>query len=120
MHAICTDAYGAPEVLSLQEIPTPSLAPGEYSSRSRRHPSTPRRLESSTWRGTDVQWSDLPPRVLGADFSGKVVTCGPGTRDFKPGDEVFGWYAFKGGAYAEYVKVTSQNIARKPPSNPGF
>lgn len=120
MHAICTDAYGAPEVLSLQEIPTPSLAPGEYLVKVEASSVNP--VDWKVRRGEVRMFSGLisPPRVLGADFSGKVVTCGPGTRDFKPGDEVFGMVrAFKGGAYAEYVKVTSQNIARKP-SNLSF
>ncbi|MBK8974240.1 MAG: NAD(P)-dependent alcohol dehydrogenase [Hahellaceae bacterium] len=115
MHAICTRTYGEPDVLSLSDYPTPALAPGEYLVKVEASSVNP--VDWKVRRGEVRFFSGLhtPPPILGADFSGTIAACGPGTRDFKPGDEVFGMVrAFKGGAYAEYVKVTSQNIARKP------
>ncbi|KAJ9162291.1 Zinc-binding dehydrogenase [Coniochaeta hoffmannii] len=59
----------------------------------------------------------LPPQApptLGVEFSGTVASLGPGPHgDFREGDEVFG-LAY-GGAYAEYVAVSSKMLLRKPP-----
>lgn len=59
----------------------------------------------------------LPPQApstLGVEFSGVITAFGPGSHgDFKKGDEVFG-LAY-GGAYAEYIAVSSKMLLHKPP-----
>lgn len=63
----------------------------------------------------------LPPQApltLGVEFGGTVESLGPeaGSGDghaFRPGDEVFG-LAY-GGAYAEYIAVSTKMLLRKPP-----
>ncbi|GAB1313890.1 Zinc-binding dehydrogenase [Madurella fahalii] len=55
------------------------------------------------------------PSTLGVEFSGIIESLGPGgDRDggLKPGDAVFG-LAY-GGAYAEYIAVSSKMLLRKP------
>ncbi|KXX73533.1 Quinone oxidoreductase PIG3 [Madurella mycetomatis] len=55
------------------------------------------------------------PSTLGVEFSGTIEELGPGgDRDgsFKPGDPVFG-LAY-GGAYAEYIAVSSKMLLHKP------
>ena len=53
------------------------------------------------------------PSTLGVEFSGTIETFGPGNHGvFNPGDEVFG-LAY-GGAYAEYVAVSSKMLIHKP------
>lgn len=58
----------------------------------------------------------LPPQApstLGVEFSGTIESFGPGEHgNFKSGDEVFG-LAY-GGAYAEYIAVSSKMILHKP------
>ncbi|KAK3327335.1 hypothetical protein B0T19DRAFT_160112 [Cercophora scortea] len=58
----------------------------------------------------------LPPQApatLGVEFSGTIVRLGPGNHgDFSVGDEVFG-LAY-GGAYAEYIAVSSKMLLLKP------
>ncbi|KAK4191220.1 quinone oxidoreductase [Podospora australis] len=59
----------------------------------------------------------LPPQApstLGVEFSGTISSFGPGSShgDFKEGDEVFG-LAY-GGAYAEYISVSSKMLLHKP------
>ncbi|KAJ5656988.1 hypothetical protein N7507_008938 [Penicillium longicatenatum] len=58
----------------------------------------------------------LPPQApstLGVEFSGVVeVLGGDGACDFKAGDEVFG-LAY-GGAYAEYIVVSTKMLVHKP------
>ncbi|KAI0134188.1 hypothetical protein BJ170DRAFT_699820 [Xylariales sp. AK1849] len=58
----------------------------------------------------------LPPQApstLGVEFSGTIESFGSGSHgDFKKGDAVFG-LAY-GGAYAEYVAVSSKMLLHKP------
>ena len=58
------------------------------------------------------------PIILGSDLSGEVVKCGPSASRFGIGDEVFGMQPLAGGmgAYAEYVAIDENALARKPPS----
>ncbi|KAK4089693.1 hypothetical protein PCL_06003 [Purpureocillium lilacinum] len=53
------------------------------------------------------------PKTLGVEFSGVVEAFGPGEHGvFKQGDEVLG-LAY-GGAYAEYIAVSSKMLIHKP------
>jgi len=52
------------------------------------------------------------PKTLGVEFSGIVEDLTDGITDFKKGDEVFG-LAY-GGAYAEYIAVSSKMCIHKP------
>ncbi|EON65475.1 NADPH2:quinone reductase [Coniosporium apollinis CBS 100218] len=55
------------------------------------------------------------PSTLGVEFSGTIVSFPPGAEnpeDFAEGDEVFG-LAY-GGAYAEYIAVSTHMLVRKP------
>lgn len=58
----------------------------------------------------------LPPqagKILGVEFSGIIEELGSETKEhFKVGDEVFG-LAY-GGAYAEYIQVSSRMLMHKP------
>lgn len=58
----------------------------------------------------------LPPQApstLGVEFSGTITGFGPGAHDdFREGDAVFG-LAY-GGAYAEYIAVSSKMLLHKP------
>lgn len=53
------------------------------------------------------------PKTLGVEFSGVIESFGPGDHGpFKAGDEVLG-LAY-GGAYAEYIAVSSKMLIHKP------
>ncbi|KAG8623207.1 hypothetical protein KVT40_008183 [Elsinoe batatas] len=58
----------------------------------------------------------VPPQAsstLGVEFSGEIVSIAPGAeRGFKAGDAVFG-LAY-GGAYAEYIAVSTHMLVHKP------
>jgi len=54
-------------------------------------------------------------KILGVEFSGTIEELsgeGGGKEGFKTGDEVFG-LAY-GGAYAEYIAVSTHMLVRKP------
>ncbi|KAL5356584.1 hypothetical protein BJX96DRAFT_171747 [Aspergillus floccosus] len=53
------------------------------------------------------------PKTMGVEFSGTIAALGPDScADFKVGDEVFG-LAY-GGAYAEYIAVSTNMLIHKP------
>lgn len=55
------------------------------------------------------------PKTLGVEFSGTIESFGEGDHgSFKTGDEVFG-LAY-GGAYAEYIAVSSKMLLHRPPN----
>jgi NADPH:quinone reductase-like Zn-dependent oxidoreductase len=55
-------------------------------------------------------------KILGADVAGRVEAIGKSARQFKPGDEVFGYLpsATGCGTFAEYVCATENLLALKP------
>ena len=120
MQAITYQAYGAPSVLSLQEIETPVLA---------EHDVLVRVLAASvnSWdrdnllgafanRGM-LGWIRPKVRVLGGDIAGRVESVGASVTRWKPGDEVLcdlsgsGW-----GAFAAYARAPEAMLAAKPAS----
>lgn len=55
------------------------------------------------------------PRAMGSDFSGTVISVGPGVTRFKPGDAVFGLAPIKeSGAFGQAVVTSVNFIAAKP------
>jgi NADPH:quinone reductase-like Zn-dependent oxidoreductase len=55
-------------------------------------------------------------QVLGADIAGVVEAVGEGTKDFQPGDEVYGDIAGAGfGGFAEYAVIPERLLAKKSP-----
>lgn len=55
------------------------------------------------------------PRAMGMDFSGTVISAGPGVTRFKPGDAVFGMARFKQcGAFGHAVITNETFLAHKP------
>jgi len=55
------------------------------------------------------------PGAMGMDFSGIVISTGPGVTRFRPGDAVFGMARFKQcGAFGEAVITKETFLARKP------
>jgi NADPH:quinone reductase-like Zn-dependent oxidoreductase len=125
MRAIIQDRYGPPEeVLQLREMDVPIPGPDEVLVRARAasvHPDVwhvvtghPRVLRLM---GAGVRRPKQP--VPGSDMAGVVEAVGRDVTAFAPGDAVFGethrgmqWV--NGGAYAEYVCVPHEVLARKP------
>jgi NADPH:quinone reductase-like Zn-dependent oxidoreductase len=112
--AIITEKYGDVDVLGQQEVEKPAIKEDEILVRVHAFSINP-----VDWK---IRRGDLkllvgrrPPRVLGGDYSGAVAEVGKQITNFKIGDEVFGMVnAFKGGTYAEFVRVKKEEIAPKP------
>ncbi|MCK2221882.1 NAD(P)-dependent alcohol dehydrogenase [Actinomadura sp. ATCC 31491] len=106
MKAIRYRAYGGPDVLELQDLPTP--APGDGEVLIRVHAAAINPGDSYLMRGIPrvlraaVGLTRPRTGALGADLAGRVEAVGRDVTSFRPGDEVFGCAT---GAFAEYVTV---------------
>jgi len=117
---ICTK-YGSPDVLQLQEIAKP--VPQDDEVLIRIHAAS---INARDWRMMRANpfFIRLAPggfmgpknKILGGDAAGRVEAVGRNVRQFKPGDEVFGYLpsATSRGTFSEYVCARENLIALKP------
>jgi NADPH:quinone reductase-like Zn-dependent oxidoreductase len=121
MKAIVCTKYGSPDVLQLQEVAKP--APKEDDVLIKIHAAS---INSRDWRLLRAKpfFIRLMPggflqpknKILGADVAGRVEAIGRYVKQFKPGDEVFGYLpsATGRGTFAEYVCANEKTITLKP------
>jgi NADPH:quinone reductase-like Zn-dependent oxidoreductase len=121
MKAIICTKYGSPDVLQLQEVAKP--APQDDEVLIKIHAAS---INSRDWRFMRanpffirlVPGGFLQPKnkILGADVAGRVEAIGSNVKQFKPGDEVFGYLpsATGRGTFAEYVCANENAITLKP------
>ncbi len=111
MKAIVRHKYGSPDVLGLEEVPTPTPADDEVLIKV--HATS---INASDWElltGSPLYirllgFGFLRPKfkILGSDIAGRIEAVGKNVKQFKPGDEVFGdTFACGLGGFAEYVCV---------------
>jgi NADPH:quinone reductase-like Zn-dependent oxidoreductase len=82
-------AYGGPEVMALEETPTPQAGPGELLVRVRAASVNP--IDWKMRRGLLAGAFPLAfPRTLGRDCAGDVAAVGAGVTEFAPGTLVAG------------------------------
>ena len=121
MKAIVCTKYGSPDVLQLQDVAKP--APKDDEVLIKIHAAS---INSRDWRMMRANpffirlapGSFLQPKnkILGADVAGRVDSVGRYVKQFKPGDDVFGYLpsATGRGTFAEYVCANENVIALKP------
>jgi NADPH:quinone reductase-like Zn-dependent oxidoreductase len=121
VQAMTYRAYGAPDVLQVTTVATPTPGPGEVLVQV--HAASLNQADLYLLRGEPLPLrlsSGLrrPKRpILGADIAGTVVTVGGGATRFQPGDAVYGDLAACGfGGFAEYVCAREEALAPKPAS----
>lgn len=109
MQAIRIHEYGGPEVLKLEELPTPQPGPGQA-------------LVEVAATGVNfveiyqrMGWYKLPalPAIMGGEGAGTVLQVGPGVTDVKPGDRV-AWLGGSTGSYATHTLVAANQLAPVP------
>jgi alcohol dehydrogenase len=114
MRAVRLHRYGGPEVLQLDEVPTPQPRRGQVLVEIHASSVNPVdwKIRSGGQRGL-VRYR--LPRALGLDVSGVVVAVGPGVTRFRVGDAVYGSPAHtEDGCYAEYAALPAVQLALKP------
>ena len=114
MRAVVQHEFGGPEVLVVEEVPTPEPIPTEVQVRV--HAAGVNPVDFKTRTGGRSKFLGEPPFTVGWDVSGTVTKLGAGVTRFRVGDEVFGmpWFPREAAAYAEYVTAPSRHFEHKP------
>jgi NADPH:quinone reductase-like Zn-dependent oxidoreductase len=117
VRAVVYDRYGSPDVLRVEDVPTPSPAAGQVLVRV-----AATSVNLSDWEG--LRGSPLYARLgglrsptrrtLGSDVAGRVEAVGEGVTRFRPGDEVYGDNLALKGGFAEYTVAAESALTRKP------
>jgi NADPH:quinone reductase len=107
MKAIVIPTFGGPDVLELQDVPTPTPGPGEALVRIAAAGVNYRDIYERTGR-----YGGTPPLIAGAEGAGTVEAVGEGVGLVKAGDRV----AFTNlpGAYAEYIAAPADRLVPLP------
>jgi NADPH:quinone reductase-like Zn-dependent oxidoreductase len=117
MKAVVYERYGGPDVLRVEDVPTPSPSTGqvllEVAATS---------INLSDWEG--LRGSPFYARLgglraprrptLGSDIAGLVEAVGHGVTRFQPGDEVYGDNLQLMGGFAQYAVAPESALAFKP------
>jgi NADPH:quinone reductase len=110
MKAIRVTAFGGPEVLKLEEVPTPQPGPGEVLVRI--HAAGVNPVETYIRAGTYARLPQLP-YTPGNDGAGVVEQVGPHVTEFKPGDRVYTAGSISG-TYAEFALCKKEQVHPLP------
>ena len=115
MQAVVYDRYGSADVLRLVELDKPVPEDDEVLVRVRAASINP--YDWHFMAGVPylmrLQFGLRKPKRgrPGVDLAGEVEAVGENVTEFRPGDEIFGWWD---GAFAEYVAVSQDQLALKP------
>ena len=124
MKAAVVERYGPPEVVQIQEVPTPVPADDEvlvkvFATTVNSGDARVRALQVPRGLSLPMRLSlgFTKPRkpILGFEMAGQVEAVGTAVAGFEPGDRVVGSRGFDFGCHAEHVTVAEQGaIARIP------
>ncbi len=110
MKAILVREFGAPEVMKLEEVPTPKPGPGQVLVKIRAAGVNP----YDTYMRAGVYAIKPPlPYTPGGDGAGIVEAVGDGVKKLKVGDRVYLAHPLTG-TYAEYALATESQAHRLP------
>ncbi len=121
MKAIICPKYGSPDVLQVREVVKP--VPQEDELLIQIHAASLNSRDIRMLRANPFYMRLMPGglfspknKVLGADLAGRVEAVGSNVRQYKPGDEVFGYLpsATGRGTFAEYVCARENLLTLKP------
>jgi NADPH2:quinone reductase len=110
MKAIRVHEFGSPEVLKLEEIPTPKPGAGQVLLRVRAIGVNP--YDTYMRAGTYAIKPPLP-YTPGSDAAGTIEAVGSGVTKVKPGDRVYTAKTVTG-AYAEYALALEEQVHSLP------
>ena len=109
MRAAVCPVYGPPEVVRVEEQPSPDVAPGQVRVRVG---AAAVNFPDVLLIANEYQISVPPPFVPGSEFAGVITEKSKGTEGFAVGDRVTGTGLF--GAFAEEVAVPVAGLVRIP------
>jgi NADPH:quinone reductase-like Zn-dependent oxidoreductase len=115
--AVVHDRYGPPDVLSVEDVPSPVPAAGQVRVKVVATSVNLSDWECLTGSPAYARLGGLRSparRTLGSDIAGVVDEVGPGVVGFRPGDEVYGDNLALKGGFAEYAVAPADALAPKP------
>jgi len=121
MKAIICPRYGSPDVLQLREVVKPVQREDEVLIQI--HAASLNSRDLRMLRAKPIFMRLMPGglfrpknKILGADVAGRVEAIGRNVKQFKPGDEVFGYLPSSTGrgTFAEFVCAREDLISLKP------
>jgi NADPH2:quinone reductase len=117
MRAIVVHEFGGPDVMKLENVPTPAPGPAEVLVRLRAAGVNP--VEAYVRAGAYARLPNLP-YTPGSDGAGEVDSVGAELKGFKRGDRVYisgdNSSAAGAGTYAEYALCRQAQLHPLPPS----
>lgn len=108
--------YGGPETMQLEDFVLATPGPGEVAVQIKFAAINP--IDWKVRNGyLKMVTGKSFPRAMGSDFSGTVISIGPGVTRVKPGDAVFGLSRMKeSGALGSALVTNETFLAKKPDS----
>lgn len=110
MRAALCRSYGPPEVVHVEDVPSPPLGAGQVRVRVR---AAAVNYPDALLVANEYQVSVPPPFVPGSEFAGVVTEVADGVTDVAVADRVVGTAMV--GAFAEEAVVTGAAVRRVPP-----
>ena len=110
MKAVIITRFGGPEVLAIEDVPTPQPGPGQVLVRV--HATALNRADLLQRQGKYPAPQGVVQNIPGLEFAGEIAELGPGATYWEKGERVFG--LTPGGAHAEYVVVEEGRLAEIP------
>ncbi|NYF96845.1 zinc-binding dehydrogenase [Janibacter cremeus] len=120
MRAAIRRRYGAPDVITFDDVPDPQPRRGEILVRV--HATTVNRTDCAYRSGRPwvnrlvCGWPRPRVLVLGSEYAGVVVGVGEDVDSFTPGDRVCGFVDGRPGAHAELVAVAADGLITRVPA----
>ena len=115
MNAMVIDRYGGPEEFRMAEVPMPKPKRGEVLVRTKFIGVNPKDVLVRKGKFRILTGKRFP-LIMGHDIAGEVVESTAGS-DLSVGELVYGMINdFAGRAYAEYVSIAANQVARVPKS----
>ena len=102
MKAVRLHRAGGPEVLVLDEVPTPVAGPGQVLVKAH---SIGVGIADQLVRTGRYPWMPPLPTIPGAEVSGHVAAVGAGVKGFREGDAVIASGVLDRSCYAEYLAI---------------
>lgn len=115
MRAVVCNAFGPPENLVVQEVPEPTVGPGQVLVDVKASAVT---FPDTLMLEDKYQFKTTPPYIPGGEVAGVVAAVGSGVDSIKVGDRIVGGLGVLGG-YAERAVVSAAG-SRVLPDNVGF
>jgi NADPH2:quinone reductase len=110
MRAVVIVRPGGPDVLDVRDVERPSPGTGEVLVHVRA--TALNRADLLQREGRYPPPPGAPADIPGLEFAGEVAALGPGTREWREGNRVFGITG--GGSYAEYLVAHERALAPVP------